>query len=156
MEDKISERIKQTEEFIETCRRKSGLGTLNAPESEKYVNATAAELNKMDSEELSEAAVALNRCALYINGLLNKATATKNWCQSNLDSLIAKQFTEYDPYLPAKIKTSLCVQNNELAKKLQKFIVELELVIDSLTQTPLFLNNLSYSYNKLADRKRRA
>ena len=133
-----------------------GLGTPN-PSSEcaRLINMTATEMRKLDAIECGEAAAVLNQLALFIQLNNNKLQATLEWCQRNLDFIIAPHLetvgTQYTPYDVRKI---LATKQNDVAIKLSKIITSISLKLTATSYMPNQLRALASAFSDLQQTKR--
>ncbi|TXT66093.1 MAG: hypothetical protein BAJALOKI3v1_50093 [Promethearchaeota archaeon] len=103
-----------------------------------------SELRNKTPEILAEYSLELHRYALYIQQTVNKNKSWERWAKSKLNEVAAYYLVEIDSHYGFNERELIAKNNNDHARKLNKFLRNIQMRIDRLY-------NLSNNISAIAD-----
>jgi hypothetical protein len=152
----VEQRIETVDKLIQELSDNSLSSQFKASEHIlKYTSLSAEQLRALTYEECCEAAFALIQHSTYLQLELNKYTAKHNWSKTALDFVITKSVEGYGTqYTPFEQRKRLAILENEYATRLNKYVVDLQLRMDTLSFLPGQLKHMADTLTHLSFGKR--
>lgn len=129
-------------------------GAIISNEIERYMGMGANEIKHMTPEECGEAAVILSRFAFYIQMEINKLNADIQWCETQIDFMIARDIENSSQFVSKEYKRCAAIRNNDAALQLQTIVVGAKTRLASIDNIPDKLRTMVSAYTTLMQGKR--
>lgn len=110
--DRLAEHIKSIEDYINLSN--VSYSTFNV----EYIvvsNLTREDMSKMTTQEMFDAAYLLYGYSTYIQDEINKNKVALNWCEDQIEKLVAANLNNFDQYTKHDVKRQIIIKENTYA-----------------------------------------
>ncbi len=152
----IDERYADIDAILKDYESSAGIPKnfkINTEKVMEYLQMERDELKTLDLEDCAEISFALSQCAFYVQKQFNEEKAKLNWCDSNINALIAAKVGEYKGYSFEERKLK-AISDNDVCLKLNRIKVNAKLRVDRLDGLSAQIQFMSKSINDLKFAKR--
>jgi hypothetical protein len=156
IESTVNERLVQTEKILDEYSVSLGTKSIkyNA-EVEDVLELTQDRLKSYNEEDLGIKAYLLAQYSTFLQKEINRHAAKLKWATHNLDILVAKVYNNYgDKYMKIEVKRMLVINDNDVAKNLNKIILEASIRIEELNFLSSRISTQSSLLNEMRKSKR--
>ncbi len=148
--DYVEDKLGKFEKRIDDIELKVGLNHIvHNPEAERLLSLSEIELDKMTADECAQAKYTVLQYALTIQKNINRAMAIKNWCERNINVIIAKEFGSLNEFMKMDIKRQTIININTYANRLAEISEGQQIVIDSLSYIAQASNSIAGAFQTL-------
>tara|TARA_R100000406_G_scaffold7987_1_gene5435 strand:+ start:16891 stop:17367 length:477 start_codon:yes stop_codon:yes gene_type:complete len=110
--DRLADHIKSIEEYINLTN--VSYATFNV----EYIvasNLTKEDMGKMTTQEMFDTAYLLYGYSTYIQDEINKNKVALNWCEDQIEKLVAANLNNFDQYTKHDVKRQIIIKENSYA-----------------------------------------
>lgn len=110
--DRLADHIKSIEEYINLTN--VSYATFNV----EYIvasNLTKEDMGKMTTQEMFDTAYLLYGYSTYIQDEINKNKVALNWCEDQIEKLVAANLNNFDQYTKHDVKRQIIIRENSYA-----------------------------------------
>ena len=160
----FKQKLADINKLLDEYENKIGL-PVNVPpgdenELQEYLSMDRQTVEAMSPDRAIAISVRLSQYSFYLQRCLNRDKAIKTWADSELNSIIATHFNDYDKYTKYEMRASLICKENSAAKELQSIMIYASQRIERLNDLSGGIKNLSYVIslvfkNKIGDSNER-
>jgi len=121
--ERLSEHIKTIEEYVNASN--ASYSMFNS----EYIissNLTRDDLSSMTSKEMFDAAYLLYGYSTYIQDEINKNKVAFNWCEDQIEKLVAANLNNFDQYTKHNVKRQLIIKENSYASSVDNMRITAE------------------------------
>jgi len=152
-EDKIKGLIEFTE-WVDAFCEMNHLPNINYQEEYKdALNLGAEDITMMSSDECLQTSIVLMNYASFIQKQKSLIQGKLLWCNSAIDYICSRQWTNYDKYMPADIKKKAIISENKYAEAIEKCRIRLMTANNTLEENYVDLKKRASIFESLG-RKR--
>lgn len=120
---------------------------------EKYTEINIEDLQKFSKEDCDEASLILFQASYRLQKELNFAKARKNYYNNQVMSMVGKNWSNYDKYMPSDVKIPTICESEKSIQEISKSVSEQQNIIDSLDGMSFIVRNLSEKFADVAKNK---
>ena len=110
--DRLADHIKSIEEYINLTN--VSYTTFNV----EYIvaaNLSKEDMGKMTTQEMFDTAYLLYGYSTYIQDEINKNKVALNWCEDQIEKLVAANLNNFDQYTKHDVKRQIIIKENSYA-----------------------------------------
>ncbi len=127
----------------------AGLPKWSKIDAPSYLTMDLDQLRKKSPDELSEALIQLGQYALNVQRLINRNRSWERWGKAKLDQLTAHYLPEVGSNFGFNERILLARNNPEYCKRINAFLVKVQMRLDDLDQLPYHIKLISDSIKDL-------
>lgn len=127
--DRLADHIKSIEEYINLTN--VSYATFNV----EYIvasNLTKEDMGKMTTQEMFDTAYLLYGYSTYIQDEINKNKVALNWCEDQIEKLVAANLNNFDQYTKHDVKRQIIIKENSYAASVDSMRAVAEARLQSL------------------------
>ena len=127
--DRLADHIKSIEEYINLTN--VSYATFNV----EYIvasNLTKEDMGKMTTQEMFDTAYLLYGYSTYIQDEINKNKVALNWCEDQIEKLVAANLNNIDQYTKHDVKRQIIIKENSYAASVDSMRAVAEARLQSL------------------------
>ena len=127
--DRLADHIKSIEEYINLTN--VSYTTFNV----EYIvaaNLSKEDMGKMTTQEMFDTAYLLYGYSTYIQDEINKNKVALNWCEDQIEKLVAANLNNFDQYTKHDVKRQIIIKENSYAASVDSMRAVAEARLQSL------------------------
>ena len=124
--DRLADHIKSIEEYINLTN--VSYATFNV----EYIvasNLTKEDMGKMTTQEMFDTAYLLYGYSTYIQDEINKNKVALNWCEDQIEKLVAANLNNFDQYTKHDVKRQIIIKENSYAASVDSMRSVAEIIL---------------------------
>ena len=127
--ERLADHIKSVEDYINMSN--VSYSTFNV----EYIvasNLTRDDMSKMTTQEMFDTAYLLYGYSTYIQDEINKNKVALNWCEDQIEKLVAANLNNFDQYTKHDVKRQIIIKENTYAASVDSMRAVAESRLQSL------------------------